>query len=369
LRPASAEAYRHEDAVVIGRVGAYCGAVLYEAGKFWASDNTLVASPVDRGMSSRFLYYLLKHADLSRQAGGAAQPLVTQTVLNTVELLIPSLADQRHIAGILSAYDDLIENCQRRIRILEDMAGGLYREWFVNLRFPGAESVRLVEVDSQFGSIPVGWQIRRVEDVATVNGETIDLRNAPEEIGYIDIASVSPGQIDAITPYAFSKAPGRARRLVRHGDVLWSCVRPNRRSFALAIQPAPNTVASTGFAILTAREVPFTFLYQATTSDDFVAYLTNHATGAAYPAVTSKTFEAAQILVPSPSLLQQFSVPTEAMAVQSKLLHQKVTALRRTRDLLLPRLLSGQISLGEAAEQTQDQTQGTAELADSVIVG
>jgi len=152
-------------------------------------------------------------------------------------------------------------------------------------------------------------------------------------------------QIDTITTYAFADAPGRARRVVQHGDVLWSCVRPNRRSYAQVMQPEPNTIASTGFAVLTATKVPFTFFYSATSTDDFVVFLTNNATGAAYPAVTAMTFEKADLLIPPMPLLKKFGNATIPMAEQIHTLQGQTQNLRRTRGLLLPRLLSGQVEL------------------------
>lgn len=144
--------FRHENGVIIGRVGAYCGAVVYCRNKFWASDNTLVAYPANGKLNTKFLFYMLLDAKLGRYAGGAAQPLVTQTVLKQVEVRVPPLPAQQRIAGILSAYDELIENSQRRIKILEAMASGLYREWFVHLRFPGHENYP--RVASALGEIP-----------------------------------------------------------------------------------------------------------------------------------------------------------------------------------------------------------------------
>jgi type I restriction enzyme S subunit len=331
--------FRHENGVVIGRVGAYCGAVFYCPTKFWASDNTLVAYPASEQVDTKFLYYLLTDAKLSRYAGGAAQPLVTQTVLRQVEVRVPTLLVQQRIAGILSAYDELIENNQRRIMVLESMARTLYREWFVHFRFPGHENHP--RVASSLGEIPQGWEVKKLSAVAEVNRAQINARSAPEELHYIDISSVSPGQIDRITTYAFADAPGRARRVVQHGDVLWSCVRPNRRSHAQMMHPEPNTIASTGFAVLTAKKVPFTFLYFATTTDDFVAYLTNNATGAAYPAVTAATFEKAELLVPPAPLLLKFGDAAIPMAEGIHTLQRQTQNLHHTRDLLLPRLLSG----------------------------
>jgi len=117
----------------------------------------------------------------------------------------------------------------------------------------------------------------------------------------------------------------------------------------MVMHPALNTVASTGFAVLTATDVPFTFLYFATTTDSFVAFLANHATGAAYPAVSSSTFANADVLVAPEFLLRRFGDATVTMAEQVFTLQCQTENLRRTRDLLLPRLLSGQLGVNEEA--------------------
>lgn len=295
-----------------------------------------------------FLYYWMQSADCMVQLNEVKgltdmADYVSLTNQRRMWLSAPPLPLQRRIAAILSAYDDLVENCQRRIKILEEMARSLYREWFVDFRFPGHEDHP--RVPSALGEIPEGWEVRRLEEIASVNHSQITARTAPESIHYIDIASVSPGQVDTVTTYAFADAPGRARRIVGHGDVLWSCVRPNRRSHALLIHPETDTIASTGFAVLTALSVPFTFLYQATTTDEFVRYLTNNATGAAYPAVTGATFQRAELLIPPAHLTRQFEAISIPMAEQIHTLQRQSHTLRRTRDLLLPRLLSGQIDL------------------------
>ncbi|MGB5096758.1 MAG: restriction endonuclease subunit S [Porticoccaceae bacterium] len=301
----------------------------------------------DKVLDPLFLHYYLRQDDvvswITNQAVGATMPNLNTGILRSVPVRFPPLPIQQRIAGILSAYDELIENSQRRIRILESMARALYREWFVHFRFPGFENHP--RVASPLGEIPQGWEVKKLSAVAEVNRAQVNARSAPEVLHYIDISSVSPGQIDSITTYAFADAPGRARRIVQHGDVLWSCVRPNRRSHAQVMRPEPDTIASTGFAVLTATKVPFTFLYFATTTDDFVAFLTNNATGAAYPAVSGSTFEKADLLIPPVPLLNKFGAMTIPMAEQIHALHRKIQNLRRTRDLLLPRLLSGQVAL------------------------
>lgn len=261
---------------------------------------------------------------------------------------MPPLSAQRRIAAILSAYDDLIENNTRRIAILEEMARRLYEEWFVHFRFPGHE-------DAEFdGELPKGWRTASLADLANVNPEAVKTKPPPERIRYIDIASVSPGRIDAVQEMAFDEAPGRARRLVRDGDVIWSCVRPNRRSFALVLDPAEDTVASTGFAVLRAVAVPFSYLHAATTTDAFVDYLTNHATGAAYPAVKQSDFERAALLVPPPKLLADFDQTVRPMLRLTEALHRKNANLRAQRDMLLPKLISGEIDVTYTLEAAKE---------------
>ena len=258
---------------------------------------------------------------------------------------IPPLPTQRKIAAILSAYDDLIENNTRRIKILEEMAQNLYREWFVKFRFPGHEHARFV--DSPLGRIPEGWEVKKLSEIAKVNKSQIKKNSAPEIIHYIDISSVSQDQINIISTHPFSEAPGRARRIVQHGDIIWSCVRPNRRSHARVIHPQSNTVVSTGFAVLSALTVPFIFLYYSVTTDDFVGYLTNNATGAAYPAVNSGTFEKAELIIPPSDLLERFNEITQVIIEHIHILQCQVNILRTTRDLLLPKLISGVVDVSD----------------------
>lgn len=303
-----------------------------------------------KGADKDFLYYWLQCQSqrFSNAAYGAAIQNINTMIMKETEIYLPSLQTQHRIASILSAYDDLIENNTRRIAILEEMARRIYEEWFVHFRFPGHEQVKMVE--SELGLIPEGWKIQPLGKVSAINEKSIRPVSAPEEILYIDIASVIPGVITQKQPYIFSEAPGRARRVVQHGDVIWSCVRPNRRSYALVLQPEPSLIASTGFAVLTAKAVPYSYLYFSVTTDDFVSFLSNHATGAAYPAVSASTFEAAPFLAPKEEVLNQFHSVTAPMLDLSETLKRKNANLRTTRDLLLPKLISGELDVSNLPE-------------------
>ena len=140
-------------------------------------------------------------------------------------------------------------------------------------------------------------------------------------------------------------APSRARRVVQHGDILWSCVRPNRKSYGVVWNPCENLIASTGFAVITPDGVPSSFLEQATTTDDFVRYLENNAKGAAYPAVLASDFERAEVLIPPKPLLKSFAAFAEPLLAQRHNLETQTRKLRTARDRLLPKLMSGEIEV------------------------
>ena len=152
----------------------------------------------------------------------------------------------------------------------------------------------------------------------------------------------------------FSEASSRARRVVKHGDLIWSTVRPNRKSYSLILNPIPNVIVSTGFAVITARKVSYTYLYHALTTDNFVGYLTNNATGSAYPAVNAGDFKTAQVLIPFDELLNKFHNIVVDILDQKQNLQQKNDNLRRTRDLLLPKLISGEIYIEDLDINTGD---------------
>ncbi|PKO87581.1 MAG: restriction endonuclease subunit S [Betaproteobacteria bacterium HGW-Betaproteobacteria-10] len=296
------------------------------------------ASVLDR----RFLYLLFNSRSVRAQISGSASGTkVRHTAperIYRVRAWVPDINIQRSISEHVLAYDDLIENNRRRMALLEESARLLYREWFVRLRFPGHEHTPIVD------GVPQGWQRKTLGEVAHINQRNIGSA-FDGEIEYIDIASVTQNSVNETTKYDFRDAPGRARRVVRHGDIIWSCVRPNRRSHAVIWQPAENLIVSTGFVVMSQKSLPTSFLYQAVTTDLFVGYLENHAKGAAYPAVVSGDFERATILVPPSALLTSFDDFAKPLLDQAQNLQLQNQKLRAARDLLLPRLMSGELAV------------------------
>ena len=290
-------------------------------------------------------------------------PNLNDGIIRSFRLTLPRIEEQRRIAVVLSALDDRIEQGRGVCETLEAIARAIFKSWFVDFdpvrakaegREPegmDADTAALFPSEfreSELGEIPLGWTVREVRDVSTSNRKSIGKNFAHDEIEYVDISSVEPGRITTSTMCNLAEAPSRAKRLVSDGDTIWSCVRPNRRSFALMMEPANNLVVSTGFVTLTATEVPFSFLYLSVTTSHFVEYLTLRADGAAYPAVRPDTFESAKVIVPSANILNRFHEIAEPMLRKIAANNEQAKTLATLRDTLLPRLISGKLRVPEA---------------------
>ena len=277
---------------------------------------------------TRFLYYLFNHRPIRQQIRGSASGTkirhTSPSRIADVKALVPQVAVQRRIASILSAYDDLIENCQRRIRILEDMARGLYREWFVHFRFPGADA--LPRVDSPLGPIPQGWEVGRLDEVLVLQ-RGFDLPKGDRVDGSIPIYAASG--ITGFHDQAKVRAPGVVTgRSGTIGEVLYV-----QEDF----WPLNTTLWVKAFA----KSEPL-FAYYLLHSLD----LKQFNSGAAVPTLNRNDVHGIPVVVPARGIQQRFQQIAGSMHAQARTLTTKITNLRRTRDLLLPRLLSGQIDVG-----------------------
>ncbi|TCH97617.1 restriction endonuclease subunit S [Roseococcus sp. SYP-B2431] len=332
------EALAKGPGVSIGRSGASIGKVTYTPVDYWPHNACLYVTDF-LGNNPRFIYYFLRTKDFSSLNSGAAQPSLNRNFVHALTVKVPGPSEQAEIAERLAAYDDLVENNRRRIALLEEAARMLYREWFIDFRFPGHEHVKIVD------DIPEGWARLPLGNVAVTNAESYAAKGLPNEIAYIDIGSVTQGRIAQKAYVPSAEAPGRARRKASDGDVIWSNVRPNLRAYALVLDPEETDVFSTGFTVLSPRAVPFSWLYLFVTTDNFVAHLVNHATGAGYPAVRPDDFERAIAVVPPPRLLALFHEATEANFRLISKLNVQCEKLAQARDLLLPRLMNGEIAV------------------------
>ncbi len=209
-------------------------------------------------------------------------------------------------------------------------------------------------IDSELGPIPEGWEVKRLGEVVSVNSNSIKKNNEPSEINYIDIASVNEGWVADVQHLSYADAPSRAKRIVSDGDIVWSTVRPNRKSRFLAFGMGENTIASTGFAVLTPNRLPYSYIYPYSCTEEFVGYLVSRATGSSYPAVTGKIFEEAKVLLPPDEIVNAYDELCQPFFVQYSLNSIENQTLTALRDTLLPKLISGEVRVKDVESQVAE---------------
>ncbi|MEO7556278.1 MAG: restriction endonuclease subunit S, partial [Acidimicrobiales bacterium] len=197
----------------------------------------------------------------------------------------------------------------------------------------------------------------RLGDVTDINPVKVKPAEPTGRVEYIDIASVSTRRVDSTLVTTWSEAPGRARRGVRDGDVIFSTVRPNRRSFALLVAPSAECVVSTGFAVIRAgEEIGTSAVAAIADSLDFSDYLTSMTEGSAYPAVSAAAVAAYNVALPPAEVIRDYedrTMPLRRRAAQADL---ESSLLAELRDALLPELLSGRLRVPVAAELVEAAT-------------
>lgn len=332
--------------VVVTIVGASVGDVAFVSPKFDGinlTENAVRLTDFDEHINPQYIFYLLNTKEffdlMQRVAGGAAQPKLGIYKIEAITVEVPSISIQNHIVRVLSRYDALIEIYQRQIKLLEEAAQRLYKEWFVDLRFPGHQSTPIIN------NLPQGWQKKKLGEIADVNCKSISKDYPFDFVDYIDLGAVREGHIEKPTRYLYGEEPGRAKRVASDGDIIWGMVRPNLKAYALVQNPKRSEVFSTGFSIITARDVPFSFLYCAVTTEAFVGYLVNCTNGAAYPAVKAEHFEKADLIIPSKMVLDNFHQHVGRMYRTIGYLQTQIRNLSEARDRLLPKLMSAEIEV------------------------
>jgi type I restriction enzyme S subunit len=338
--------------VVTGRSGSL-GVVQFVAERYWPHNTSLWVKDF-KGNDAKFVYYCMKGLDFARFNAGSGVPTLNRNHLDSIEVEVPSFPIQRRIAGILSAYDELIENSQRRIKILEAMARAIYREWFVHFRFPGHESVP--RIPSPFGDIPQGWRCVRLADIGelTVGGDWG--KDEPDGADWVQVGCLRGVDLHAFAKSGFSDVPTRwikrvslDKRRVTPADVLVEGSGECGRSLAGSAH-LENLV---GLPVVYSN-----FCKRVRFGDAAVARFCEHMlnemvmsgemnqfrTGTTIPNLNmTALFESHSFVLPPPSLLRSFVDLLELSDAVK--LSGRIQNLRLTRDLLLPRLLSGQIDV------------------------
>ncbi len=262
---------------------------------------------------------------------------------------VPPIAIQRRVASILSAYDDLIENNTRRIAILEEMARRIYEEWFVRFRFPGHEGVRMVE--SELGLVPEGWPVLAASTAMDINPST----KVPKEglKPFLAMNCLSDGSMLIDTA---GEREGNSGSKFRNGDTLFARITPcleNGKTGFVQFLPSDDAVAfgSTEFIVLRSRTLTPEFVYLLARSDAFRDNAIKSMSGASgRQRVREACFDTFLLPNPDQETLARFAAVTRPMFHLVQSLALKNSNLRATRDLLLPKLISGELDVSALPE-------------------
>ena len=292
-----------------------------------------------------FVYYLLgtKTSTLHNVAAGVAVPIVKKSTFANLAVYVPALPTQRKIAAVLSAYDDLIENNTRRIKILEDMAQTLYREWFVHFRFPGHENVPMVE--SPLGLIPQGWEIGKFGDIVENVKEKVKPGKHLGHLSYVPIDCIPRRSISLMEHKPSSEAKSSLIAF-RQNDILFGAMRSYFHKVILA--PFDGITRQTCFVLRSKNSNNYPFDLFTAFQESTVQYSSNRSTGSTIPYATwDHALAMMPIFRPPNALIQQFCDASIPMLDSIQVMLKQNANLRQIRDLLLPKLISGEIDVSE----------------------
>lgn len=313
--------------------------------------------PDPQALDPDFLLYALMADDLQGQIRGFGSGATVEHMrlgdIPKLRIYAPEISEQRRIGLILSAYDELIENSQRRIRVLELMARALYGEWFVRFRFPGHE--QLPQVASPVGDIPRGWEVKRIGEVAeTFRGRSYRSVDLAEEGGLPFLNLKCLNRDGGFRRSGLKRYTGdyKDSHVARKGDIIMGVtdMTQERRIVARAAL-VPSLDEELGVASMDLVRIepkpplPKSFLYSLLRYSSFADEVKQHANGANVLHLAPERITDFRLAMPPGDLMDRFADFVAPTLEQMDALENKADNLRRTRDLLLPRLLSGQVNV------------------------
>jgi type I restriction enzyme S subunit len=276
---------------------------------------------------------------------------------------LPPKSERQRIEALLAALDDKIELNRRMNETLEAMARAIFKDWFVDFgptraKMEGREPYLTPEIWALFPDgldddrKPEGWKNGTLAEYANLNPESWSRSSFPARIRYVDLSKTKWGTIEFIALLDRDHAPSRAQRILQPGDTIVGTVRPGNGSYAFVGEC--GLTGSTGFAVLhPARSDARELIYFASTAPENINRLAHLADGAAYPAVRPEVVLATEILDAGKSLVKAFGAATGTLIDRLEANKQENTTLAVTRDLLLPKLMSGEIRLKDAEKAVE----------------
>ena len=291
----------------------------------------------------RFLGLHETRSYLTQHAIGATMPNLNQRILSSVPVVLPPRKHQERIIGVISAYDDLIENNRRRIQLLEQAARLLYKEWFVHLRFPGYEHVKIKD------GVPAGWEKKHLSEfVTTQYGFTetaTDQPIGPRFLRGTDINKTS--YIDWSTvPFCPEDNLDFSKYALHVDDIV--VIRMADPGKVAIIESAEKAIFASYLVRLTRKtgvKLPALYLFYVLSDDAYQGFISGASGGSTRKSASAKLLVDFSILVPSTTFTALFMEQVQPLRKQIQKLLKENSSLRQARDLLLPRLMNGKIAI------------------------
>lgn len=327
--------------IVIGRKGTL-GTTHFLASNFWPHDTTLWVKDF-KGNDPKFLYYFLQTLHLENFDTGSSNPTLNRNHVHKIKIQFPqALETQQKIAAILSAYDDLIANNQRRITLLERMAEDIYREWFVRLRFPGHQQGKLEK------GLPQGWRVETLGDVFKTSSGGTPSRTEPTNFGG-DIPWIKTGELK--TTFAL----GSEETLTRRGVENSAAKVYKKHTVVMAMYCAMPDLSVIANDAATNQACCAFIPHDPTIHHSFSFFLIKFAQlqlvmfahGAAQQNLSQEIIKRFPVLLPSKHLISAFGQKVKPLFDAIEALIRANVQLKTTRDALLPRLISGKLAVDE----------------------
>jgi type I restriction enzyme S subunit len=335
----------------------------------------------DVEIDSFFYLYVFKsplfRALLSQFGNGANINNLNQDILNNIKIPVPNLPTQKKIASILSSYDDLIENNNQRIQLLEGMASDIYKEWFVRFRFPATadkpsyKNTKFVDKEGKEvahgtkGAIPEGWEIKPVDEFESFAKSDSKLRKFKGEKRYLATADVTEIKISGEGEIIdWKNKPSRAQLKPELNSVFFARMSNTYKvlNFSESNKNLIEELAlSSGFLGLKAKNnLCFPYLFTFIKGDVFHKYKDLYANGSTQVSLTNEGLHMIRLVEPSIELIEKFGKIVYPFYDEINMLINKNQILQETRDLLLPRLISGKLSV-ESLEVEEMNINSSAE--------
>lgn len=322
-------------AIVVSRSGS-AGLISRWNEPIFVTDGFLL-EPTDK-VTFDFLYYLMKfhQRQLQDLKNGVAIPHVSPRIINGIEVNLPPLPTQERIASILSAYDSLIETNRRQIKLLEEAAQRLYKEWFVDLRFPGWEETKIVD------GTPEGWRCERLKDLCNLSNEVTSINNIAKDLPYIGLEHM-PRADFCLSNWGNASEVTSNKYIYEEDDIIFGKIRPYFHKIGFALN---NGIVSTDSFVIKPNNGMWGVVLMTLFDKAFIEYTYKTCKeGAKMPRADWNQMEKYPIRIPEDDMLAIFEEYIWNITRCVKNLALQNIALTESRDRLLPKLMTGEIEV------------------------